>query len=547
MAHRLADARLFGKDSLVKQLSASDWLLVALIALCLIPIWAFPFFPSQDAPSHLENASVLLHYGNPALPFQEFYALNFASPTNWLGHIVLALLMTVAPPTLAEKLFLSAYVILFPLAVRYALGGMQVKGATRLAILTFPVIYTFVLYKGFYNFCASLPLYFFLLGYWLRNRDALTPAAILALAALSFLLYAAHVVAWVMGALALGLLTLWFAVPALRTHKQSLRQVVVQRFLPCAVILVVPGILLLFFLTRGTGTPFRPDWNWSVALWNLVRYSSLAALDEREYTFAWLFTLGIALLCVYQIIRRVLARESSVWDVWLALAALYLFVYLITPSSLEGGGFVKQRLMLFVLFPLILWLGAQTYTAGLLRVVQAAATIWLVGLLVVRLGAHRELNAELQDVYAVSSQLMPGSTIVPLVYASHVQEDDDSSLLSHIRYMLHSVGYAAAEHDLMDLSNYEARTDYFPLRYRAAHNPAAYVKGLSSGSPRLDLAGLEQHTGAHVEYVLLVAEDAPFGATFQPPDDLLAELDRNFEPVGRSPLGYARLYRRKSG
>src|SRR3974390_1499048 len=37
--------------------------LVLLIILECAPFWIFPYFPSQDGPSHLHNASVLAHYG----------------------------------------------------------------------------------------------------------------------------------------------------------------------------------------------------------------------------------------------------------------------------------------------------------------------------------------------------------------------------------------------------------------------------------------------------------------------------------------------------
>jgi hypothetical protein len=42
------------------------WLPAALlISLYLMPVWAFPFVPTQDGPSHLSNAALLLDYGRP--------------------------------------------------------------------------------------------------------------------------------------------------------------------------------------------------------------------------------------------------------------------------------------------------------------------------------------------------------------------------------------------------------------------------------------------------------------------------------------------------
>ena len=106
---------------------SESWRIVlfGLVALHLLPIWIFPFFPTQDGVSHVYNAHVLREYWNPAYDFQTFYDINWNLFPNWLSHFVLAALMLVIPPLLAEKLFLSAYVILFPLAISYFLRSLH--------------------------------------------------------------------------------------------------------------------------------------------------------------------------------------------------------------------------------------------------------------------------------------------------------------------------------------------------------------------------------------------------------------------------------------
>src|SRR5436309_3810282 len=92
-------------------------LLVALIALHLIPIWAFTYFPSQDGPAHLENANIIREYDHPArTAFRAYYVLNETLTPNWFGHLVLAGLMSFMPILVAEKVFLSGYVLLLPIS-----------------------------------------------------------------------------------------------------------------------------------------------------------------------------------------------------------------------------------------------------------------------------------------------------------------------------------------------------------------------------------------------------------------------------------------------
>jgi len=102
-----------------------DWLVISLILLYLIPIWIFQYLPTQDGPSHLNNAQILSQYTNPAYNFQNIYDLRLEPFPNWLSYACLAVLMRIFPPLFAEKIFLSLYVIVFPLAFIYFLGAIN--------------------------------------------------------------------------------------------------------------------------------------------------------------------------------------------------------------------------------------------------------------------------------------------------------------------------------------------------------------------------------------------------------------------------------------
>src|SRR5215217_3954156 len=101
-------------------------LLVALIILHLTPLWTTRYFPSQDGPSHLENAQLLLKFfrHDPGR-FRDFYTLNPEPIPNFLGHATLASLMVFTPPLSAEKLLLTAYVVLLAVAARYAIRAIN--------------------------------------------------------------------------------------------------------------------------------------------------------------------------------------------------------------------------------------------------------------------------------------------------------------------------------------------------------------------------------------------------------------------------------------
>src|SRR5439155_23584436 len=110
---------------------------------------------------------------DPSLPvFQKYYVVSGRPSPNLIGHLLLAGLLYLAPPVVAEKVVVSLFILLFPLGVRYAVASIR-RRATPLAFLAFPMIYSYLLGQGFYNFCLSIAVFFFVVGYWIRNRDRL--------------------------------------------------------------------------------------------------------------------------------------------------------------------------------------------------------------------------------------------------------------------------------------------------------------------------------------------------------------------------------------
>ena len=105
-----------------------DLLLVGLILLHLGAIWVLPYFPTQDGPSHLDNATILQRYFDPEFShLYRYYTLNLGRFTNWLSTLILSGLVYLFPLVTAEKVYLSGYTILLPLSIRYAAGALSVR------------------------------------------------------------------------------------------------------------------------------------------------------------------------------------------------------------------------------------------------------------------------------------------------------------------------------------------------------------------------------------------------------------------------------------
>src|SRR6476661_8626150 len=114
-------------------------LFFTLALLYLLPFWIVHYLPTVDGPCHTYNAWIVRQYGNVReFPlFRQYYEVNAEPYPNWIGHGIMALLMLVAPPLVAEKLLVSLYALAFLGGVWYLAGSAR-PGGRWFAFLGFP-------------------------------------------------------------------------------------------------------------------------------------------------------------------------------------------------------------------------------------------------------------------------------------------------------------------------------------------------------------------------------------------------------------------------
>ena len=93
----------------LRQRSTFTFVVIALLVAHLLPLWVFKYFPSQDGASHIYNAYLLKEYNNPAMyKVRECFELNLTLFPNWFSHALMAGLMFVVSPLVAEKILLTS-------------------------------------------------------------------------------------------------------------------------------------------------------------------------------------------------------------------------------------------------------------------------------------------------------------------------------------------------------------------------------------------------------------------------------------------------------
>jgi len=483
------------------------WAYAGLVALYLVPFWAAPIVPTTDGGSHVYNAWLLgqLAGPSPAPLLRQHYEINPQPVPNYLTHVVLLALMDLGlgGPT-AEKALLSGYVLLLAGGLWY-LAGATGRGRAWVALLGLPFVWNTMLQFGFYNFCVSIGFFLLTLGLWWRHRERPGLGFAILLNVLLVLCYFGHIVSAVLAFGGIGVL--WLA--SWRRERWRDHLVHLEILAPAA------ALPFWFMVLRHSPPGYASQVSWQEQwaelahlrpLWSFAWEEGLTGTILARVFAGWVaFTLvrrGIAWR------RRAGAGEGSSaagvggdgggagggseaggagseagdigndagdavskagggrrrWPWWreedgfLALALLLAALYFASPEGAAGGSLLKARLLLYPFLVLLPWLSAELGRRG-----RAAAVLALAALAVrpvtFAVPCYRTAGREVAEFVRGLDAVPPGSVVVPLIF-------DRNTGCLRTGAVNHATGYAAQAKGLVDWDNYEATTDYFPVRFR---------------------------------------------------------------------------------
>jgi hypothetical protein len=486
-------------------------ILAAVIAVQLLPIWLLPYFPTQDGATHMTIARVLRDYEKPeAQVLRDVFELNDKAVPNRFIYFVLADVLRFVSVPVAEKILLSAYVILLPLAVRWAVAGVAPENAF-LAVLALPFTFNFLLNMGFYNFSVSLVAFFVALGWWLRHRERFGPWAALVFSVLAMWVYFCHPVTLVAllataGAAAMG-----------RRNPRDLAWLALAS-LPAAA---------MTFSYAGEVGGYRGWLPFGDRLWRLATLNALVSIDSRTDLLAAFLAVALA-----GVAFRLLRRRHRETGLGLAILALILLA-LAAPQAVGVGNFITDRLVLFPYLVLIPWLASFEHgprTRLGLEVLGAGVALAMLAFLVPR---WREANLYLAEMSPALEQVEPGSTYLPLAFSWSGEAPDGGPVVHRIYPFLHAGDHVSARRAVANLNLFAAGTDAFPIRYRKERDPFKHLRTANGWVLSRD-----------VDYVLVWwprTRDPKILETGR----LLVELEAGYDRIYTSPRDLVRLYRRR--
>jgi len=503
-------------------------------------------FPSDDGASHVYNAIVMRDYNRPDRAiFREYYVRNSSPNPNWFSHLALAVLSSVFSPSIAEKILVSGYVVLFPFAVRYALGA--ISPANRwLAVLSLPFVYNFLFQKGFYNFSYSLAVYFLLVGYWLRHNERPNAWNVVGLALLSVLLYFCHLVSVAQAYLLIGLFIIAQVARDVANRRESIF-VSLRRNAFMAVVAFVPTLLLAALFLSGQTDPSE-DVSITKKILKLVTLYSLVLFDSRERFVAAGLSLFIVAVSSWIFWKKLRRRSLEIIDVLVVTAVVCCALVIIAPDQMAGGGLILDRLVLYPFLVLILWMAGHVYRRFERRAIQTMAIVVTLGLIASRTVSYVRVNSYISEYLSSGDRIAPGSTLLSLTFTDRLRDPEGNMISPRVFPLDHAAGFLGASKALVDLTNYEATTSYFPIQFRPGRELSDRVSRHRNldAAPEVDFAGYPGRSGGgRVDYVLLWRV-RPDQANDPNARDVFRQLAAGYDEIySSSPRAYAKLYRRK--
>ena len=394
------------------------YLVLALMAASLVPIWITPRFPSQNGPWYLLIVQMASELGNPQWNYSDFYQVNWNPIPHSLHELLMLGLNTVLPLLTAEKVALSLYALAVPLSVFYFLGVVA-RHWKFLGYLSFLAIHTFTFYRGYQDFCLSIPLFFFGFAFWYRHRDDATVRHWIVLGLLSAATFFAHLLTFVMLAGTIG----YFRLLETRTLRQALTSTIAATWIGW--LLVVAYVLLV----KARHESFRPEdtsfMPVHTALENVAR-NMFYTVSPATYVLAAAPWLWLAFIVGRRLWRSRAVTGSGlrqlVSDPIFIITTTLTLAYFAVPEKLAGWHEVNIRLIPFVLLMGLACAGPVALNGLTPRVRRAFVSSVAVAAFLVFGLLTREvvrMHADLEEYVSGIPHFTPNSRLLPI----HVEND----------------------------------------------------------------------------------------------------------------------------
>jgi len=505
--------------------------LMVLLALSMVLLPAY--YLTGDGASHTYNAKVLFDValGRERDFYEQFFVINRNIDPNWMSHLVLGTLLQGLPARLADKGFQVLYILTFAYGFRYLLRSVH-RDNGFLAFLFFPLLFTQPFQQGFYNYCLSLALLCWTLGYYLRRRDRMHEARVqLMLSVLLLMTAFSHGMPALYAMALMGLL--WLSERYQLLHPRHGKQLLEEGSRLALVMLPSVFLILLFLAKRGSGTVPHA---WSVArkfTEFLKGWTSQSTRSDEVYPAVAFGVLVAGMLLYWLASGRKQAegarRETGL--VFLLFAGFTFYSYLNCPHSIGGAGSIDIRLGYLPPLFLLVFLAGAAWKPMMRKGFISLSFLIALGFLILRFPYVMQASRITEDIVRAGEHIPDRSVVLNLNLDAWQRIGAGDSLFQRDGSFIHAgdfVGAQGGKH-LILVMNYEAEINYFPVNWAQGKNPRESIAGLIPGNypPCGDPLAYERQIGRPLDFVLLHNLRTYPNCS----RELQAQLDAHFEKV----------------
>ncbi|MDO8740484.1 MAG: hypothetical protein Q7J54_02815 [Candidatus Woesearchaeota archaeon] len=380
-------------------------LLVAfLIVLNLVPIWFFAYPPLQDYPQHLIQDKIIMDYQNKEFDYSKYFDLRFSLIPTLFSIFSIISLSKIFGIYIAGKIFLSIYVILFPLSIFYFLSAVDRRKAI-LGFFSFIFTYNWFFNKGLVDFAISLPFFFFALGYWLNNRNKMTISKILISTILVLLTLFSHLFSFIILMISVFLVQIF----RYKNKKQAFTT---------SIPFILPIILFaIFWFSRS---PDVAPIDVLAAFNPLVLIKSFFGMFLSFSPVLEAILLAAPLLYfAFLFLRKILANkpfsikrlfDKKYKNEFLILALILLLLFVISPPDLKTWAHFKIRFVPFIVLFFVAWLEPPTKKRLFMFITVIAAVL----LVILTFFNYYSINKDFADYSSGINIVERNKSILPI-------------------------------------------------------------------------------------------------------------------------------------
>lgn len=523
-----------------------------LLAMWLLPVWTVSYLLTGDGPCHLYNSRLLLDWikGDHVHMYRWFMTPNPHLNPNWLTNLIQVPLLAVFPPAFAEKVFYTLYVLGFALGFRFLIKQLNPQ-ALYLCSIGLIFAWHHIVFKGFSNNTLSIAVWFWIVGCWLRYREAPFLKAVIIQMLVALLGFLSHPMGFIYSGLMIACLLAGQTIAAGKEagFKNALH-LLGKQFLRLFVAYIPALALMAIFISRRSWSGEEAGYNSSV--WqNLLDMPALIDLNNNEALFAKAVSIFCLLLLIITIRLRFRSRKIQPSD------GLYLFLLIVLlsiffpPGSMLGGLDVPRRLVMLPFLAVLFC--AATVPAGRRRqlVTIVFAGIVTVGLLAIRLPAQWAASAYTAEFISCKDHIAPYSTVMTINFDPAPRDVHGKTIIDAEWLSGHMDCYMGTYKPLILADNYELNFDYFPFMDDESRNFYFHSKkdeiSFEGQFPRADLAAYKAVTGIQVDYVIMAGRMTEEQQRHPYTQEIIEQLRKDYRPVYTTPHGIATVYRHVPG